>query len=170
MDNNNGFYRLFLQEIRDLYSAEKQLLQALPKMAEASSHEDLKAAFRAHLEETKEHIDRLDTIFTSLDEDSSGGDCEAMRGLILESEKIINGNFEPILKDAALISAAQRIDHYEMAVYGCAKTFAKYLDLSEAVSLLRRSLTEEGESNKNFISIAEGSFFSSGINALAAKC
>lgn len=165
----NEFYHLFLMEIRDLYSAENQLLKALPKMAAAASHEDLREAFLMHLNETKGQVDRLNAIFTSLNEKSAGEECPAMKGLIKEGEEIINSNFSPIVKDAALIGAAQRVEHYEIAGYGVAKTFAKHLELSEAAKLLQETLDEEGAANKKLTSIAEGSFFRDGINALATK-
>lgn len=165
----NEFYNLFILELRDLYSAENQLLKALPKMAQAASHEDLRQAFLSHLNETKKQVDRLSSIFTALNESPSGEECEAMKGLIREGEEIINSNFSPVVKDAALIAAAQRVEHYEIAGYGVAKTFAKLLDLSEAVNLLKETLAEEGNADKKLTSIAEGSFFTNGINALALQ-
>lgn len=165
----NEFYQLFILELRALYSAETQLLKALPKMAQAASNGDLKQAFLNHLEETKNQVDRLSTIFSSLNESPRGAECEAMKGLIKEGEEIMNSNFSPLVKDAALIAAAQRVEHYEIAGYGAVKTFAKHLELSEAESLLKETLEEEGNANKKLISIAEGSFFTNGINALAMK-
>ncbi len=166
--NENEFFRLFIFELRDLYSAENQLLKALPKMVEAATNTELKEAFSAHLQETKMQVDRLKAIFSSLQQDSSGEECQAMKGLIQEGAEIIKSNFSPLVKDAALIAAAQRIEHYEIAGYGVAKTFAKHLDLSEAASLLKETLSEEGGADKKLTSIAEGSFFRNGINALAA--
>lgn len=165
--SKNGFYELFLQQLRDLYSAENQMVAALPKMEAAATTEDLKEAFSNHLEETKDQVKRLKTIFSKLKEDPSGENCVAMEGLIQEGQECINENFPAIVKDAALISIAQKIEHYEIAGYGTAKTFAKHLDYKEIVDLLKETLAEEGAADKKLTSIAEGGFFSSGINALA---
>lgn len=165
----NGFYQLFIDELRDLYSAENQLIQALPKMIQAATHEDLREAFQNHLEETKMQADRLRKIFNTLNENPSGENCEAMEGLIREADDLQKKDFPSIVRDAALISAAQRIEHYEIAAYGVAKTFAKHLDYSDIASMLKESLNEESSADKKLTSIAEGGFFSSGINALAVK-
>jgi ferritin-like metal-binding protein YciE len=167
--DKNEFYHLFLVELRDLYSAENQLLDAIPLMVETATNNDLKKSLQSHLEETKQQVKRLKTIFASLSESPTGEECAAMRGLIQEGKKIINTNFSPIVKDAALIACAQRIEHYEMAGYGVAKTFAKHLDLTDAASLLKETLAEEGNADKTLTSVAEGGFFTSGLNALAAQ-
>jgi ferritin-like metal-binding protein YciE len=155
---------LFLHELRDLYSAEKQLVDALPKMARAASHEDLRDAFEEHLEETRGQIDRLEHIFSHLGERPEGGHCEAMEGLIEEGEEIIQENGEPHVKDAALIAAAQRVEHYEMAGYGAARTYANELGHSNAASLLDDTLSEEKSADKKLNKMATGGWLSSGIN------
>lgn len=163
----NDFYQLFLDQIRDLFSAENQLIEALPKMAAAATSPELKAAFKSHLKETQMQAERLKKIFSSLNESSGSEVCDAMKGLIKEGSKIIAHDYEPLVKDAALIAAAQRVEHYEIAGYGVAKTFATHLKLSEAADLLENSLDEESNANEKLTSIAEGGYFSSGINQKA---
>ena len=126
----NSLNSLFLYELRDLYSAETQLVDALPSMARAASHEDLKAAFNEHLEETRGQVDRLRQIFDQLGESPEGECCEAMEGLVQEGEEIVNQDGNAHIKDAALIAAAQRVEHYEVAGYGTARTYASELGLT----------------------------------------
>lgn len=164
----NEFYQLFIRELRDLYSSENQLLLALPKMVAAASHKDLKEAFNLHLKESQNQIHRLDKIFSALNETPSGEQFEAMEGLIREATDIQNQNYPDLVRDAALISIAQKIEHYKIAGYGTAKTFAKHLDNKEAAMLLKETL-EEGHADKALTAIAEGGFFTSGINAMAAS-
>lgn len=160
---------LFFEELRDLYSAETQLLSALPKMASAASSKTLKAAFEQHLEETRHHVERLNTIFSELAQTSTGETCVAMQGLIAEGNKVIQEQGDPDVKDAALIAAAQRVEHYEMAGYGVVRTFAKELGYSMAAETLQKTLDEEGSADKKLTSIAEGGLFRKGINQRAAK-
>ena len=115
---------LFLEELRDLYDAESQLLKALPKLAEAATAPALKMAFSQHLEETKGHVGRLDRVFRELDAKPSGETCEAMKGLVKQGEQFVEAKGEPSVRDAGLIGAAQRVEHYEMAGYGTARTLA----------------------------------------------
>ena len=160
----NSLNSLFLYELRDLYSAETQLVDALPNMARAASHEDLKAAFNEHLEETRGQVDRLRQIFDQLGESPEGERCEAMEGLVQEGEEIINQDGNAHIKDAALIAAAQRVEHYEIAGYGTARTYASELGLNEAKRLLDDTLSEEKAADKTLNKLATGGWLSSGIN------
>lgn len=142
-------------QIADLTSAEDQLITALPKMAEAASSPELKACFQAHLGETRNQRRRLDQVAKMLGKKVPSETCEAMQGLISEGEEIIGLEGDPDVKDAALIAAAQRVEHYEIAGYGCARTFARRLGLKEVASLLQETLDEEGEADKKLTEIAE---------------
>ena len=146
--------QLYVSELRDLYSAETQLTEALPKMAKAATHRDLKDAFQSHLQQTRQHIARLDTIFTNLGMNPSGKTCKAMKGLIAEGEEMIKDTDEST-RDAGLISAAQRVEHYEIAGYGCVRTYAKQLGDQSAVQLLQMTLDEEGDTDKKLTNLAE---------------
>jgi ferritin-like metal-binding protein YciE len=152
----HGFQALFELELKDLYSAEKQLTKALPKMAKAATHDNLREAFEHHLEETERQIERLEQIFKQLDISYSRVDkCKAMEGLIEEGKKIMEENLEPDVLDAALICAAQKVEHYEIAGYGCARTFAQQLGHADIAELLQRTLDEEGDADKKLTEIAE---------------
>jgi len=155
---------LFVDEIKDLYSAETQIIKALPKMAKAASSSDLKEAFEQHLEQTKDHVERLEQICEKLDLNPKGKKCKAMQGLLEEGSEIISEGGESMVLDAALIAAAQRVEHYEMAGYGCARTFANQLGHEDAAALLQQTLEEEGEADKKLTQIAE-----SEINVQAAQ-
>jgi ferritin-like metal-binding protein YciE len=146
---------LYIHELKDIYSAEKQLLKALPKMAKKASNEKLKAGFQEHLEQTKEHVSRLEQILESHDESTRGPKCKGMAGLIEEGEEIMSEDAEPEVLDAGLISAAQRVEHYEIAAYGCAKTYARLLGDKEGQKLLEQTLKEEGETDKKLTKAAE---------------
>lgn len=148
---------LFVDELKDLYSAEHQLLKTLPKLAKAASNPELKAAFEEHLEQTKTHAERLETICEKLEFSPKGKKCKAMEGLIEEGAEVLEATGEPSVKDAALIAAAQRVEHYEMAGYGCARTFAQVLGFNDAADLLQQTLDEEGETDKRLTDIAESS-------------
>jgi ferritin-like metal-binding protein YciE len=155
---------LFLHELRDIYSAEKQILKALPKMAKAASNPQLKAGFQEHLEQTKMHVERLEQIFEKLDESSRGPKCKGMEGLLEEGADMMEEEGEPEVIDAGLISAAQRVEHYEIAAYGCAKTYARVLGDTESGALLDQTLQEEGATDKKLTQLAKSS-----INLKAAK-
>jgi ferritin-like metal-binding protein YciE len=146
---------LYVEELRDLYSAETQIVKALPKMAKAASAEELKAAFEEHLEQTKVHVERLEQIFEKLDEKPKGKTCKAMEGLVEEGEELIKEKPEPSVLDAGLISAAQRVEHYEMAGYGSVRTYAKLLGHQDAAQILQTTLDEEGETDKKLTLLAE---------------
>ncbi|HEY8966493.1 MAG TPA: ferritin-like domain-containing protein, partial [Candidatus Methylacidiphilales bacterium] len=146
---------LFLDQLRDLYDAELQLLKALPQMAEAAHDRTLKANFLTHLEETRGHVHRLEEIFELLDEDPDGKTCEAMKGLIREGKETIHCDAAPEVKDAALIAAAQRVEHYEIAGYGTARTFARLLGHDAIADELQRTLDEEAATDKALTEAAE---------------
>jgi ferritin-like metal-binding protein YciE len=159
---------LFEHEIGDLYSAETQLVAALPKMAQAASNEELRNAFNHHLEETRDHVRRLEEIRGQLGSTVSD-ECEGMRGLIKEGDEIIAGSGDSVVKDAALISAAQRVEHYEIAAYGTARTLADDLDLDDAKDLLEQTLDEESNADKLLTKIATGGMLRAGINEEARR-
>jgi len=146
---------LFVDQLRDIYNAEAQLTKALPKMAKAATNPDLKEAFTHHLEETRGHIERLDQVFESLGERAKGKTCAAMKGLVEEGEEMIDQDAEPTVKDAGLIAAAQRVEHYEIAAYGVVRSFARSLGHKDAVELLSQTLQEEGNADKLLTKIAE---------------
>jgi ferritin-like metal-binding protein YciE len=160
---------VYIDQLRDLYDAENQLISALPKMAQAASSSDLKEAFQHHLEQTQQQKQRLETIFSQMNISPQGEKCEAMEGLIEEGEEIIHASGDPVVKDAALIAAAQRVEHYEMAGYGSVRTYANELGFNDAKSLLQETLDEEGAADKKLTSIAEGGFLSQGINQEAMQ-
>ncbi len=159
---------LYIDELQDLYSAETQLTEALPQMAVAARNPDLKKAFRDHLDQTYGHIQRLETIFEQLEITPVGEVCEAMQGLIAESQEMVDDYGDPDVRDVALIACAQRVEHYEIAAYGATRTFAKHLGYDEHVKLLQDTLNEEGEADKLLTTIAEGGWFTSGLNQEAA--
>jgi ferritin-like metal-binding protein YciE len=144
---------LFVDELKDIYSAENQLIKALPKMAKAATSEDLRSGFEAHLEQTKEHARRIEEICTELGEKPTGKKCGGMEGLIGEGKEMIE-EFEGDLLDAALISAAQRVEHYEIAAYGTVRTYAELLAQDRAVELLKETLEEEKETDQKLTELA----------------
>jgi ferritin-like metal-binding protein YciE len=146
---------LLVEELKDLYSAENQLVKALPKMAKAASAPELREAFEEHLEETKEQVGRLEEIFKSLEGSPKGKKCVAMEGLIEEGKEIISEHDKSSVRDAALICAAQKVEHYEIASYGCCRTFAQLLGLDDVGELLQETLNEEGNADKKLTELAE---------------
>ena len=162
-----SLHDLLVEQLQDLYSAETQLVQALPEMMAAASHDELRQAFQHHLDETRDHVSRLDEIFGQLGVTRSGETCEGMQGLIREGQKVIGAQGEPAVRDAALIAAAQRVEHYEIAGYGTVRTLADHLDLDEAKDLLDQTLSEEGAADKLLTKIATGGMFKTGINERA---
>jgi ferritin-like metal-binding protein YciE len=149
-----SLHDLYVDELKDLYNAENQLLKALPKMAKAASAPELRTAFEGHLEETKEQVRRLEKIFKRLEASPKGKKCKAMEGLIEEGKEVMDDAHPPVL-DAALIAAAQRVEHYEMAGYGCVRTFARLLGYEDAAELLQETLDEEGAADKKLTELAE---------------
>ncbi len=153
----NSFQDLFVNQLEDLYDAEQRLTQALPKMADAANSNQLKQAFREHLTETQGHVSRLETIFRQLGTDPKRETCQAMKGLISEGEEMVSATGDPSIKDAALIAAAQRVEHYEISGYGTARTFALRLGRNEAADLLQQTLEEEKAADQKLNQIAESS-------------
>ena len=146
---------LFHDELKDTYDAEHQLVKALPKMAKAATSPKLKAAFEAHLAQTEEHINRLDKVFEMIGKKPTRKSCKGMKGLIEEGEEMIKEKADPDVMDAALIAAAQRVEHYEMAAYGCLRTYAGHMDMDKAKMILQTTLDEEGETDKKLTMMAE---------------
>jgi len=146
---------LWIEELRDIYNAENQLLKALPKMAKGASSPELKQAFEDHLEETKGHVERLEEIFEKLDEKPTGKTCKAMKGLVEEGSEILEETGEESVLDAGIIAAAQKVEHYEIASYGTVVAFAKILGEEDAADLLQQTLDEEGEADKHLSELAE---------------
>jgi len=146
---------LFIEQIADLYDAEKRLVKALPKMAEASTSSQLRQGFESHFEQTKGHVSRLERIFGELGKEAKSQTCDAMKGLISEGEDMISDIEESPLRDAGLIAAANRVEHYEIAAYGSARSFAETLGLNNAVSLLEQTLEEEKQADQKLTRIAE---------------
>ena len=152
---NEGLRDLYIDELKDLYNAENQLVKALPKMAKAASSDELKQGFEEHLEQTRGHVLRLEKIFKSLDETPKGKKCAGMEGLVKEGSEVTEEDFEGALMDAALIGAAQRVEHYEIAAYGTVSEFAKILGESEHVSLLEETLQEEKQTDEKLTELAK---------------
>lgn len=146
---------LFLEQVEDLYDAEKRLVKALPKMAEASTSLTLRQAFESHLLETEGHVSRLENVFRTLGQDPKGKTCDAMKGLISEGVDVVSDIDQSPLRDAGLIAAANRVEHYEIAAYGSARTFADILGLSEAAALLEQTLQEEKKADQKLTQLAE---------------
>jgi ferritin-like metal-binding protein YciE len=155
MSKIKNLEELLVDELKDLYSAESQLIKALPKMAEAASNPELKTAFKDHLEQTRGHVDRLVKALGILNEAEGGKTCHAMKGLVDEGSEAIKVDAPDSVRDADLIGAAQRVEHYEMAAYGCARAFALKLGRNDIAELLQQTLKEEGAANKKLTSIAE---------------
>ena len=155
--------KLFIEELKDIYNAEKQLTRALPRMAKAADSPQLQQAFTNHLRETEGQIKRLERVFKEVGQPIRGKKCKGMEGLIEEGKEMMEEEGEPQVLDAALISAAQKVEHYEIASYGCLRTYAELLGLSEAVTLLQQNLEEEEAADKKLNALAEG-----GINESAA--
>ena len=151
----DSLHDLYVDELKDLYNAENQLLKALPRMAKAATAPELKAAFTEHLDVTRKQVERLEQIFGELGASPKGKKCKAMEGLIEEGKEIMEEDGDPSVIDAALIAAAQRVEHYEMAGYGCVRTFANLLGYEDAAQLLQETLDEEGETDKKLTELAE---------------
>jgi ferritin-like metal-binding protein YciE len=154
-EQQNGLKELWIDELRDLYDAENRLVKALPKMAKAANSEELRAGFESHLEQTKGHVDRIEEIFDSLDEKPTGKQCPAMAGLVKEGSEVMDEDFEGAVMDAALIASAQRVEHYEIAAYGCVSTWAELLGENEAAALLQKTLEEEKETDEKLSELSE---------------
>ena len=160
----NSLQDVFVEQVADLRSAEEQLVQALPKMASAASSPELKEAFEHHLVQTRNHVQRIEEVVANVGIDVPTETCKAMQGLIKEGEDIISAPGDPAAKDAALIAAAQRVEHYEIAAYGTAKTIAGELGFDDAKDILDETLEEESDADKLLTKIATGGVFAAGIN------
>lgn len=159
---------LLIDELKDLYSAEKQITKSLPKLAKASTSPDLKAAFESHLKETLGQIERLDKVFEILGKSPRGKVCHGMKGVLEEGAEVLEETEKGTLRDAALISAAQRVEHYEMAGYGCVKEYASLLGHKDVAELLDETLTEEKAADQKLGKIAKG-VNSEALNGLESK-
>ena len=151
----NSLDDLFVEQLEDLYDAENRLTKALPKMAETAQNPALKEAFTRHLSETENHVKRLEQVFRSIGRDAKAKTCDAMKGLLSEGEEALDFKGDANVRDAALIAAAQRVEHYEIAGYGTLRTFAERLGHNEAARLLDQTLQEEGAADKKLTAIAE---------------
>lgn len=147
---------LYVDELKDVYNAEKQLLKALPKMAKKAKHPELRTAFQNHTAVTEEQVKRLETIFDDMKLPRRGKKCRGMEGLLEEGQEMMAEDADPDVLDAAMISSAQRVEHYEIAAYGSLRTYARQLGLKEHARLLQQTLDEEGETDKLLTRIAEG--------------
>jgi ferritin-like metal-binding protein YciE len=156
---------LFVDELRDLYDAEKQLTKALPKMARAASSPELKTAFEDHLRETEQQVQRLEQIFSLLDKRATGKKCAAMTGLVKEGDEIVSDTDEAPVRDAGLIAAAQKVEHYEMSGYGSARSHAQILGYPQAVSLLEKTLDEEKRADQKLNDLAESAVNEDALNS-----
>jgi ferritin-like metal-binding protein YciE len=151
----NNLHDLLIHQLEDLYDAENRLIDALPKMADAASAAPLKSAFLSHLAQTKRHAQRLETIFNRIGCEAKRETCEAMKGLVREGDDMIEADGDAAVRDAGLIAAAQRVEHYEIAGYGSVRTFAQQLGLSDVAQTLQQTLDEEGETDKLLTNLAE---------------
>ena len=145
---------LYIEELKDIYNAENQLVKALPKMAKAANSEELRTGFEEHLEQTRGHVQRLEQIFKELGAKPSGKKCKGMEGLVAEGQEMMGEDFEDDVMDAALISAAQRVEHYEIAAYGTVRTYAELLGEDTAMQLLEQTLEEEKETDQKLTDMA----------------
>ena len=157
------------EQVKDLLSAEKQLVAALPKVAQASHSEELKKAISEHLEETRGHVQRLEQVTGMLGMDASATTCKAMQGLVAEGEEVLAKSGDPVAKDAAIIAAAQRIEHYEIAAYGTARQLADDCGLDAIKDLMDQTLDEESQADKLLTKIATGGMFKAGVNQQATS-
>jgi ferritin-like metal-binding protein YciE len=151
----DSLQKLYVEELRDLHSAERQIVQALPRMIKAASSPDLKSALQEHLDITKEQLARLDQIFEKLGKKGTGKKCKGMEGVIADGKEILEEDMLPEVLDAAIISAAQHVEHYEMAGYGTVRTYAELLGDREAMKLLQTTLDEEGDADKKLTQLAK---------------
>ena len=154
-DSLETLHDLFVHELRDLYDAENQLTKALPQMAQAAQSPELKRAFETHLRETREQIRRLEQVFRGLGEKPTGKTCKAMRGLVAEGRELLSEDADPAVMDAALIVAAQKVEHYEIASYGSVCTFGRVLGYHDATEILKQTMAEEERTDQLLSSIAE---------------
>jgi ferritin-like metal-binding protein YciE len=164
-----NLHQLFLHELRDLHSAETQIIKALPKLIDSATNEDLKYALSEHLEVTKEHLARLDQIDTEIKFKKDSQVCQGIKGILTEGDKAVAEVSDDSTRDAAIIASAQKVEHYEMATYGTVVSYAREMSHENAADLLQQTLEEEGDANKTLTSLAEGGLLVDGINKMAMK-
>ena len=158
---------LLTEQLQDLYDAEQQIIKALPKMVAAASDEEVRTAFEEHLEETRGHVERLERAFELMDKTAESKPCKGIRGILSEGEEALEKGVNGAVKDALLIAGAQRVEHYEIAAYGTAASWADELDLDDVADLLGETLDEEEEADSKLTKIAEGGLVTSGVNESA---
>lgn len=163
----NTLHELFVHQLSDLYSAEMQILEALPTMAGRADSDKLREAFEMHLDQTREHVGRLENVFQQIGETREDVTCHGMQGLIREGREAMMNSAPGPTCDAAMIAAAQRVEHYEMAGYGCVRSYAEELGFDEASRLLQQTLDEESKTDEKLTDIAEGGLLSRGVNVAA---
>lgn len=155
---------VYVHGLKDIYSAEKQIIEALPKMINQARDADLQKAFSDHLEQSQTHLEHVSRLLSALNVNPGNVKCEGMEGLIKEGEEVTKTAGSPAAKDAALIAAAQRVEHYEMAAYGCCRTYARLLGYDDAADTLQTILDQEGDTDQHLTKLAEGGFLTEGIN------
>jgi len=155
MSSVDTIEKLFIEELKDIYSAETQITKALPKMAKAAKSEELKTAFTHHLRETEGHVQRLEQVFETLGASPKGKTCDGMKGVLTEGEEALKESAEGDVRDAALISAAQRVEHYEMAAYGAVRDYAEKLGKKQVAGILEQTLNEEKAADQKLTEIAQ---------------
>ena len=167
---NNELFKLFVEELEDMYSSENQIIEALPKLIKLATISDLKQALSKHLKETENQVKRIEKIFMLIDLKPKKIPCEAMKGLITEADSIVEKRGKSAALDAAIISACQKVEHYEIASYGTLRSFAKQLQLdNDVITLLQDTLEEEAQADKKLSKIAEGTIFTTGVNQEATE-
>ena len=164
----DSLQKLYVDHLKDVYSAEKQIIQALPKMAKNASNAQLRAAFQEHLEQTRGQVERLDRIFERLGKSSRGKKCKGMEGLIEEGKEVLEEDMDDDVRDAALIAAAQKVEHYEIAAYGTLRTYAELLGEKQDAKLLQHTLDEEGNADKKLTQLAESTVNLEALEAVEA--
>lgn len=170
MKKNQDLFKSFVDELEDMLSCENQIIEALPSMIKKASSEKLKEALTSHLEETENQVVRIENIFSILDLNAKEKKCKGMEGILKEGKEMLKGKEKDPTLDALIISAAQKVEHYEISSYGTLRSFANHLDLdSEIVDFLQESLDEEAAADKKLTKIAEGRLFSEGVNTKAAE-
>lgn len=163
----NNLQDVYVAQLKDVYSAEKQLTQALPKMAQAAANRDLKTAFQHHLQQTEEHLETVHSILAELGENPGNKVCKAMQGLVEEGSEVVKESGDPTAKDAALIAAAQKVEHYEISTYGTLRAFAETLGHSDAAERLQMVLDQEYDADQTLDDIAEGTRHQASLNMQA---
>lgn len=164
-----GFQDLLIEQLKDVYSAEQQIIEALPKMVKAADSDELREAFQMHLEETRGQVERLDEIFEGLSRKPGAKKCKGMEGLIKEGEEALEEVEKGPARDALLIASAQRIEHYEISAYGTIRTWAEEMGMDDAADLLGETLDEESAADEKLTTIAEGGLLAEGVNQEAAS-